>query len=252
LILVSLGVVVAVIAESVIALHNFAWVEWRGAFIAGMVFKFALLSTILHLSEELLRYPCFRRVAFLCHLLKLYVYAHRMARDLLTSSLILLALSPFVLLDSLNSCCCIGFSVHHLLIYRDPGRPARENLEGLRWNQGRTQMWHSSISFWDSTEKSDMSSEKADMTRKAKTAKTPKSVKSAKSAKSLEKSAKTPRSRYALERQETDEVETDLIGAKSMFYDAQDSADEEVDVAPTDETKDEINETNDEIAGSYV
>jgi len=90
------------------------------------------------------------------------------------------------------------------------------------------------------------------MTRKAKTAKTPKSVKSAKSAKSLEKLAKTPRSRYALERQETDEVETDLIGAKSMFYDAQDSADEEVHVAPTDETKDEINETNDEIAGSYV
>jgi len=180
LILVSLGVVVAVIAESVIALHNFAWVEWRGAFIAGIVFKFALLSTILHLSEEVLRSPRFQRVACLCHFLKLFVYAHRMARDLLTSSLILLALSPAVLLDSLNSCCCIGFSVHHLLIYRDPGRPAREHLEGLRWNQGRTQMWHTGISFWHTTEKSDMdSSEKADMAEKGK------SVKAAKSARMM-------------------------------------------------------------------
>lgn len=92
--------------------------------LAGVVLKWGLLSLALLLGESLLRSTCFKRIGALGLPLQLWVRAHRMARDILTSTLIFLALAPCVLLNGLNELSCPGCSVHHLLLYRDPGHLA--------------------------------------------------------------------------------------------------------------------------------
>mmetsp|Transcript_40541 Transcript_40541/g.75340 ORF Transcript_40541/g.75340 Transcript_40541/m.75340 type:complete len:295 (+) Transcript_40541:2-886(+) len=155
-------------AETVAALYDFMWIEWRGALIAGFVFKYATVCAFLYLAEEWLRSQHFQQWRDYGRPIELLVYAHRMARDLLTSALILVALSPFVLLNNLNLRCCPGFSVHHLLIYRDPGRPARENLMFTPMKQGPRRFgksfWKSDLDRSAKSESDVFDSEKSDFT----------------------------------------------------------------------------------------
>ncbi|CAK9005987.1 unnamed protein product [Durusdinium trenchii] len=52
-----------------------------------------------------------------------------MFRDILVSSIIFLALCPLVLLSGISEFICPTFSIHHLIIYRQPGHTDRENLD---------------------------------------------------------------------------------------------------------------------------
>merc|ERR1719188_1594690 len=58
--------------------------------------------------------------------LQLWVRAHRMARDMIVSLVVVLPQLPLVLLVALNEHVCPGCGAHQLLIYRDPGTVERQ------------------------------------------------------------------------------------------------------------------------------
>jgi hypothetical protein len=109
--------------ESLVGLWSLVQVGWFQAFIAGILVKWCWLSLLIRLAEGALA----RAGGCRCLLrpVELWLYAHRMARDIFTSLLIVLVLLPFVLLNSVNDILCQGCSAHQLLIYRDPGHLAR-------------------------------------------------------------------------------------------------------------------------------
>jgi len=122
---VSAWVVLALdVAEAVLSLSNLLRTGWSNAFMAGLILKYGLLSICLFLGEGMLRSRCFARLGRLGLPLALWVRAHRMIRDILTSSLIFMTLTPIVMLTSANDYLCPGCNAHHLLIYRDPGHLA--------------------------------------------------------------------------------------------------------------------------------
>jgi len=118
----ALIVLVLDAVEAFAALRLLMGMGWKNTFLAGLLLKWGLLQLCLLLGEGLLRSRCYGGFGLP---LQLWLRAHRMARDILTSSLIFLAMMPFVLLNSLNDCLCPGCSVHQILLYRDPGHLAR-------------------------------------------------------------------------------------------------------------------------------
>jgi hypothetical protein len=116
------------IAETAYALRMFYIVGWTDAVLAGSVLKLLTLVICLCCGEDLLRSRCFRSVGCFGLPLQLWVRAHRMSRDLLTSSIILGALVPLVILNGLNNFFCPGCSIHQLLIFRDHKPPARQDF----------------------------------------------------------------------------------------------------------------------------
>jgi len=114
--------------EASCALREFYFVGWSKALIAGFVLKLALLATCIHVGEMCLYSKCVDRFACIRQPLKLWVQAHRMGRDIATSSLILGGLVPLVLLNAANNSLCKGCNVHQLLIYRNTGLQARDNV----------------------------------------------------------------------------------------------------------------------------
>jgi hypothetical protein len=124
---VSAGFVVFLdITEAFAALHDLYWIGWYNALLAGLILKWMMLTLILSIGEGILRSYWFYMCGCLGLPFQLWVKAHRMARDVLVSSLIMGVLSPFVLLNYLNEKFCPGCSLHQLLIYRDPGHLARK------------------------------------------------------------------------------------------------------------------------------
>ncbi|CAE7376719.1 unnamed protein product, partial [Symbiodinium pilosum] len=76
-----------------------------------------------------IRSKCFARLGTAGRPLELWVDALCMSRDFLVSLIIFLALSPLVLLSGLSEFLCPTFSIHHLIIYRQPGHTDREKLD---------------------------------------------------------------------------------------------------------------------------
>jgi hypothetical protein len=128
--LVFLAVCVLVFngAEAAWGLYDFVSAGWRNALVAGIILKYAMLSACLGLAEDVLRAQWFQKIGNWGQPLQLWVYAHRMARDFLTSLIILVTLLPWVFFFSLNDFLCSGFSFHQLLIFRDPGHVAPKDL----------------------------------------------------------------------------------------------------------------------------
>lgn len=143
--------------EAWLALIEFYFVGWKRATITGLVLKFALLSACVHLGEAGLCSDNKQRLGCIWRPFELWVHAHRMGRDILTSSLILCVLCPLVLLNTLNDCFCRGCSVHQLLIYRNTGHQARDKvtvrkknpivraMKSFRSERGRSE-WRSEVS----------------------------------------------------------------------------------------------------------
>lgn len=124
----ALAVLILDAFEATFILYSFYSVGWLKAFAAGMILKYSVLSCCVNLAEDATRLQCFNENGRLGKILVIWVRAHRMCRDLLTSSLILLALVPLVMLTSLNSSACPGCSAHNLLLYRDPGHFRRAEV----------------------------------------------------------------------------------------------------------------------------
>lgn len=101
-----------------------AMVGWSKSFVSALILKCCLLSLILSCVENVLRLdwcPCDSFRAFL----RLWLYGHRVARDLAVSGFIFTFLSLPVLFDRIRSSLCAGCSLHHLLIFRDVGHRVR-------------------------------------------------------------------------------------------------------------------------------
>jgi len=123
----SAGIVVLLdVVEAGAALQDVWWVGWYNALLAGLILKWMMLVLLLGVGEGVLRSHWFCLCGCFGMPLQLWVKAHRMARDMFVSSLIMAVLSPVVLLNYCNEKLCPGCSVHQLLIYRDPGHLARK------------------------------------------------------------------------------------------------------------------------------
>ncbi|CAK9110029.1 1 [Durusdinium trenchii] len=113
------------LAEAVYAIYVFVAIGWRNASVAGFILKWGLLMICIFFGEGMLRARCCNILGCCGLPLQLWVRAHRMARDIIVSSIIFSVMVPFVVLNSINDYFCPGCSAHQLLIYRDPGHLAR-------------------------------------------------------------------------------------------------------------------------------
>jgi len=91
--------------------------------VAAVLLKYYLLSLLLRLSECVL---CLDVCSPLVQsLLRLWLCAHRHARDAIVSSIIFWPLGVFVLFDRVRDYFCHGCSLHQLLIFRAAGQLVR-------------------------------------------------------------------------------------------------------------------------------
>merc|ERR1719491_2191984 len=111
------------IAESVAALYPFfLWLTWKKAIIAGLILKWASLTVCIYLLENSMP-SCVCSASLPFHN---WVRAHRMARDMIVSLIVVLPQLLLVLFVAINEHVCPGCSAHQLLIYRDPGAVERQ------------------------------------------------------------------------------------------------------------------------------
>merc|ERR1719362_238785 len=113
------------LVEVVLGLIPLASVHWWKACGAALILKYCLLSMLLSCAEQMLRLN-WCRCGYPRALLRLWLYGHRMAMDILVSSLIFWTLAPLVLFDRVRDMLCTNCSLHHLLVFRDPGQLARD------------------------------------------------------------------------------------------------------------------------------
>lgn len=116
------------LGEAIFSLRQLLQIEWVKSFAAGMVLKYSLLSFLLFCAECIFSFKDGPPAKFdwLKKPLKRWLQAHRMAFDLLVSSIIFWPLSLVVLLDKLRELAgCNGMSLHHIFIFRDPGHTQR-------------------------------------------------------------------------------------------------------------------------------
>jgi hypothetical protein len=142
---ISILALVLETAEAVAALQHFWDMGWTNALVAGLVLKLLVVLTLTCWGEECLRALHDTRCGFMLPVLQLWVQSHRMLRDLLTSSIILVALMPLVLLNALNDGFCPGCSVHQLLIFRDHKPPTRQSILIARKDKPKRSI---GLSFW--------------------------------------------------------------------------------------------------------
>jgi hypothetical protein len=120
------GLIVAAcdVAEAVFSLRQLLVIQWWKTFMAGLIFKYAALSLVLTCAELPFRLRSDPAPKCITQGLKTWLYAHRMAFDMIVSFFLLFSLSPIYIIDGFRSVCCgccKRFSCHNLLVFRDPG-----------------------------------------------------------------------------------------------------------------------------------
>merc|ERR1719162_522846 len=119
----ALVIILLDVAEAAGGLFPFyVWADWRKALMAGLILKWGLLSICVYLAENMLPLCVFRISLPLGH----WVRAHRMARDMIVSLVVVLPQLLIVALVAVNERLCPGCGAHQLLIYRDPGTVERQ------------------------------------------------------------------------------------------------------------------------------
>lgn len=129
LVLVSLLVALLTIAELAAPLVWVASLGWKKASMLALLLKIFWLRLSMGLAMTAIRSSCFERLGCLGRPLELWLDALCMFRDIVVSSIIFLALCPLVLFSGISEFICPTFSIHHLIIYRQPGHTDRENLD---------------------------------------------------------------------------------------------------------------------------
>ncbi|CAJ1420701.1 unnamed protein product, partial [Effrenium voratum] len=135
----ALVVVLLDTAECLMYLWKLVALSWWKSFCVGLLLKFSLLSLCIELVE------CAFRLKgsggppdWLKSSIKMWLYGHRMAQDLLISSLIFAVLCPGVLFDRCRTflCGCEGCGLHNILIYRDPGGVHKTQAVRIHMQEG--------------------------------------------------------------------------------------------------------------------
>jgi len=118
--LVALLVISLNVLETALTLVRFGVIGWMDAVVAGSILKLLVLVACLNCAEDLLRCKqvCSSRYTLSVASLRLWVHSHRMARDVLTSTVILIALVPFVVLNTINECVNPDCNLHQLFFSR--------------------------------------------------------------------------------------------------------------------------------------
>ncbi|CAE7353895.1 CHLG [Symbiodinium natans] len=129
LILVSVIVTALTVLETVPPLQWVASLGWKKACMLAFLLKMFWLRLCVGLAMTAIRSWCFERLGAVGRPLELWLDALCMFRDFLVSLIIFLALSPLVFLSGLSEFLCPTFSIHHLIIYRQPGHTDREKLD---------------------------------------------------------------------------------------------------------------------------
>lgn len=132
----SAGIVFGLsLVEGIAPLLELVYLEWWKALTTAIVLKFYLYEMCLFWCESIMCSKCFPEARPGCPAaaLQLFARATRLSRDIITSSLILLMLMPFVLLNTINERCCPGCSFHNLLIYRKPNVNQKQDGEDSEW-----------------------------------------------------------------------------------------------------------------------
>lgn len=150
------------IAETMLSLVPLVLINWWRAVVAALLLKYTLLSMLLAAAQCVLQVTSgnhWRRMQFF---LQLWLYGHRMAKDMVVSTFIFGTLSPFVLFDKGRDACFRGCSFHNLLVFRAIGGVERRDqairLAGsfaagdssarlLSFAVDRSQASHDSMSF---------------------------------------------------------------------------------------------------------
>lgn len=94
---------------------------WWKSFVAGLLLKYCLLSLLLSGAECLLRLG-WCPAGFIQAHVRLWLYGHRMAMDILVSALLFCSLSPLVLFDAIRDSLSLKCSLHNILIFRNAGQ----------------------------------------------------------------------------------------------------------------------------------
>mmetsp|Transcript_61921 Transcript_61921/g.164550 ORF Transcript_61921/g.164550 Transcript_61921/m.164550 type:complete len:2073 (-) Transcript_61921:147-6365(-) len=107
--------------------------------VVGAIFKYVFLSILIQCVEcvfclrgRVPQFGCLRHNFLrIKEGLKLWLCAHRIAADIAVSFLIMAPLTIFVVVDWIlrTLCKCRGFSIHQLLVFRDPGQVATQTLQ---------------------------------------------------------------------------------------------------------------------------
>jgi len=100
---------------------EYAHINGLSSIILANLAKYSLISLAIWGCESLFRHTGSQSRNCSSDVIRCWLYAHRLARDLAVSSLILLLLSPWVFLGMLQPYICLaGISLHNLLLYRSP------------------------------------------------------------------------------------------------------------------------------------
>lgn len=112
------------LAVSLVPLMRIGW--WRTC-VSILILKYAMLSVALALAQCLFRITHGTRCHWLSSFLRLWLYGHRWAMDVATSSFLFWTLAPFVLFDKGRDACFRGCSFHNLLVFRAIGGVERRD-----------------------------------------------------------------------------------------------------------------------------
>eukprot|EP00929_Paragymnodinium_shiwhaense_P085473 TRINITY_DN45873_c0_g1_i1.p1 TRINITY_DN45873_c0_g1~~TRINITY_DN45873_c0_g1_i1.p1 ORF type:complete len:2183 (-),score=378.87 TRINITY_DN45873_c0_g1_i1:228-6776(-) len=121
------------ICEIAVCVSTFLMLQWGKTTIAILVLKYSYLSMMLTAAEVILKLRWFP--SWIRAFLRLFVYSHRMAQDVMVSGFIFICLSPVVGFDAVRSRLC-SFSLHNLLVFRDVGQGHRIAEETRRQERG--------------------------------------------------------------------------------------------------------------------
>eukprot|EP00927_Polykrikos_kofoidii_P035101 TRINITY_DN29664_c0_g2_i1.p1 TRINITY_DN29664_c0_g2~~TRINITY_DN29664_c0_g2_i1.p1 ORF type:complete len:2088 (+),score=251.91 TRINITY_DN29664_c0_g2_i1:26-6289(+) len=112
------------VAETVFELVFLVRIGWWKSVVASLLFKQRVLSIALSCAEHMIRLaicPC----PCVYGAVRIWLYGHRMAIDLIVSSFVFATLSLPVLFDVIRSSICEGCSLHQLLVFRSVGALGR-------------------------------------------------------------------------------------------------------------------------------
>jgi hypothetical protein len=131
----ALAVVILDTIEAFASMWLLAAVMWWKTLVAGFVLKYFALSFVLLCADCILRLKADQHpdaVKRALAMLKNWLQAHRFSFDVVVSSFLFWTLSPIVAFDRIRAYCFPGFSIHNIIIYRQPGHPGRKPLaDGL-------------------------------------------------------------------------------------------------------------------------
>lgn len=132
LVVVSAAVTMLTILEIVQPVLWLRQIGWSKTFFIAVMMKLYWLQLVKHIAMTVIRSSCFKAVGFLGRPVELWVFSSSMVRDIIVSTFILCILSPLVFLSLISGILCPTFSIHHLIVYRQPGHAQRQEAEFSR------------------------------------------------------------------------------------------------------------------------